>query len=96
MKQAEGGDFGAAWGGIASLQITLPVVWTEARHRGLTSPTWLRGCRRAGPPRRPSREGRDRVGKDADLCILAPDEPFTVEPHRLHHRNPGTPYAGAP
>ena len=30
-----GGDFGTAWGGIASLQLGLPVVWTAARARGV-------------------------------------------------------------
>ena len=27
--------------------------------------------------------------------VLAPDEPFTVDPERLLHRNRVTPYAGA-
>ncbi len=95
MKQVEGGDFGAAWGGIASLQITLPVVWTEARTRGLTLAD-LASWMSVGPARLAglTSKGGIEVGKDADLCILAPDEPFTVEPHRLHHRNPGTPYDG--
>src|SRR5208282_3414859 len=34
MKLAEEGDFLRAWGGIASLQLSLPAVWTEARARG--------------------------------------------------------------
>jgi allantoinase len=41
-----------------------------------------------------TRKGRLEVGADADLCVFAPDEAFTVEPSRLHHRNPVTPYAG--
>ncbi len=36
LKHLDTGDFGAAWGGIASLQIGLPAVWTEARRRGFT------------------------------------------------------------
>src|SRR5690625_2249126 len=35
LKHLETGDFGTAWGGIASLQISLPVVWTAARARGI-------------------------------------------------------------
>src|SRR5262249_59783360 len=34
LKQRETGDFGAAWGGISSLQLGLPAVWTQARRRG--------------------------------------------------------------
>ncbi|MCA1556269.1 MAG: allantoinase AllB, partial [Acidobacteria bacterium] len=33
LKRREAGDFLAAWGGIASLQLRLPAVWTEARKR---------------------------------------------------------------
>ena len=36
MKLRESGDFMKAWGGIASLQLRLPVVWTEARRRGFS------------------------------------------------------------
>jgi allantoinase len=95
MKQVAGGDFGAAWGGIASLQIALPVVWTEARTRGFTLAdvaSWMS----EGPARLAglTSKGGIELGKDADLCIVAPDERFTVEPHRLYHRNPGTPYDG--
>jgi allantoinase len=34
------------------------------------------------------------VGADADFCVLEPDRSFAVEPERLEHRNPVTPYAG--
>ena len=34
LKHLESGDFTAAWGGIAGLQLSLPVIWTEARQRG--------------------------------------------------------------
>jgi allantoinase len=39
-------------------------------------------------------KGRISVGADADLAEFAPDEEFTVDPQRLHHRHPLTPYAG--
>ena len=35
LKLLDTGDFGAAWGGIASVQLTLPIIWTEARRRGI-------------------------------------------------------------
>ena len=89
------GDFGSAWGGIASLQLGLPLVWTEARRRGFGLADVVRWM-----ASRPAAlvgldtKGSVEVGRDADLVVFAPDEPFTVDPARLHHRNPVTPYAG--
>lgn len=96
MKLRESGDFMKAWGGIASLQLRLPVVWTEARRRGfslLDVARWL--C--ANPARQVSlapQKGSIVVGKDADIVIWNPDEQFTVTPSTLHHRHKLTPYAG--
>ena len=95
MKELGSGDFGAAWGGISSLQLGLPVVWTQARRRGFTLAdvaVWMaeRPARLAGL----SGKGRIAPGYDADFCVFAPDESFTVDPARLHHRHPVTPYAG--
>ena len=39
-------------------------------------------------------KGRIAPGFDADFCVFAPDESFVVDPQRLHHRHPVTPYAG--
>ncbi len=95
LKALDTGRFAEAWGGISSLQLSLPVVWSEARRRGhglAEVVRWM--C--AGPANRVglSRKGRIAVGADADFCVLAPDEAFVVEPERLRHRNPSTPYAG--
>jgi allantoinase len=96
MKLRETGDFMKAWGGIASLQLRLPVVWTEARRRGfslLDVTRWVCG----NPARQVSlapRKGTIAVGSDADIVIWNPDEPFTVTPDALHHRHKLTPYAG--
>jgi allantoinase len=95
LKRLGDGDFGAAWGGIASLQLGLPIVWTQARTRGVGLPPIVR-CMAEQPAELAGlrRKGRIAVGADADLVGFAPDETFTVDPARLHHRNPVTPYAG--
>jgi allantoinase len=95
LKRLDSGDFADAWGGIASLQVGLPVVWTQARRRGhrladvvrwmAERPAEIAGLRR---------KGRIAPGYDADLVVFAPDESLVVDPARLHHRHPVTPYAG--
>jgi allantoinase len=93
LKQLETGDFGAAWGGIASLQLGLPVVWTEARRRGHRLPDVVRWmAERPAALVGLARKGRIAPGHDADLTVFAPDATVTVG--RLHHKNPITPYAG--
>jgi allantoinase len=95
LKRLDVGDFGLAWGGISSLQIGLPAVWTGARARGHTLSDVVRWM--AEQPARLAglqRKGRLAVGGDADFCIFAPDQSFRVDAQRLHHRNPVTPYAG--
>jgi allantoinase len=93
LKRLDVGDFGLAWGGIAGLQVSLPVVWTGARERGGTLSDVARWMSEA-PARLAglSRKGGIDVGKDADLVAFAADARFTVG--RLEHRNPLTPYAG--
>jgi allantoinase len=93
LKRLDVGDFGLAWGGIASLQVGLPAVWSGARARGVPLAEvvrWMSAApaRQAGLPTK----GAIAVGKDADLVAFAPEARWTVE--RLLHRNPVTPYAG--
>lgn len=97
MKKLEKGDFFDAWGGIASLQLSLSVVWTEARKRGFSLTQlvkWL--CE--GPARLAGltgKKGAIAAGHDADLVIWNPDAAFRVDPAQLQHRHKVTPYAGA-
>jgi len=96
LKCADTGDFGVAWGGIASLQLGLPLVWSAARARGhgladvvrwmAAGPAALAGFRT---------KGAVRPGAAADLVAFAPDAEVVVDPGSLHHRHPVTPYAGA-
>ncbi len=95
LKRFDTGDFGTAWGGIASLQIGLPAVWTQARSRGFSMREVVRWMA-ARPAELASlqHKGRIAVGSAADLCVFAPEETFLVDPARLHHKNPITPYTG--
>ncbi|MDQ1616215.1 MAG: allantoinase [Actinomycetota bacterium] len=95
VKALGSGDFGAAWGGISSLQLGLALVWTEARRRGIGLDRVVRWMSQ-GPADLVGlgRKGRIAVGADADLVRFAPEETFTVDPAALHHRHPLTPYAG--
>jgi allantoinase len=90
------GDFASAWGGIASLQFVLPIVWTEARRRGFSIEDIVRWCS-AAPARLARLEGKGALvaGYDADLTIWAPEETFTVTPGLIRHRHKVTPYLGA-
>jgi allantoinase len=95
LKLRDTGDFGLAWGGLAGLQLDLPAVWTGARERGLPLrdlADWM--ARRPAELAGLMTKGRIAVGYDADLCVLAPDERFTVDVSKLHHRNPISAYAG--
>jgi allantoinase len=95
LKRLEVGDFGLAWGGIASLEVGLAVVWTEARRRGFSLADVVRWMAE-GPARLVGleRKGRIAVGYDADLCVFAPDERVVVDPARLQQRHPVTAYGG--
>jgi allantoinase len=96
LKQLDTGDLSRAWGGIASLQLALPAVWTEARGRGF-APEDLARWMAAGPAslvHLTGRKGTIAPGSDADLLVVDPEARFTVDPSLLHHRHPATPYAG--
>jgi allantoinase len=95
MKRKDTGDFFAAWGGIASLELALAAVWTSARSRGYPVgrlAEWL--CR--GPARfagLSQRKGSIATGHDADLVIWNPEASLRVDPEKLHQRHKQTPYA---
>ncbi|HKS43971.1 MAG TPA: allantoinase AllB [Amycolatopsis sp.] len=95
LKRFDTGDFGQAWGGISGLQLGLPAVWTEARRRGFTLSDVVRWM-----AERPAGlaglcgKGTIEPGRDADLCVFAPEEEFVVDAKSLRHRNPVSAYHG--
>lgn len=95
MKATEG-DFFSAWGGIASLQLSLSAVWTGARDRRL-KPERIAQWMSAAPARLAglqSRKGALAAGYDADIVVWDPETHFVVDASELLHRHKVTPYAG--
>ena len=97
IKCLDSGRFDQAWGGVASIQLSLPILWTAARERGIgleriaqwmsTAPAELAGLS--------ARKGAIALGRDADLVVFDPEEPWTIDASALHHRHSITPYDGA-
>ena len=94
-KRLDVGNFGLAWGGIASVQLGLPAVWTAARTRGVPL-TAVVGWMAAAPAALVGLTDRGAIapGRRADFSVFAPDASFVVDPAKLRHRNPISPYAG--
>ena len=96
LKRLDTGDFLAAWGGIASLELSLAAVWTAARARGFgleDTARWmsLKPARLAGLE---TRKGAIAPGRDADFVVFEPDVEWEVDGSRLRQRHAITPYAG--
>lgn len=96
LKQPTTGNFAAAWGGISSLQLGLPLVWTQAQARDFGVPDLARWMCSA-----PARlagiaafKGQIAPGYDADLVVWDPDSSFKVRGAALQHRHKQTPYDG--
>jgi allantoinase len=94
MKRFAEGNFQTAWGGITGLSVALPVMYTEARTRGLSltdiarwmaeAPAKLVGCQ--------LQKGKIAAGYDADLVVFDEASDFAVTRERLHHRHSYSPY----
>ncbi len=94
--EMKSGNFAQAWGGIASLSLALPIIWTEARMRGFTLNNiarWMteQPAKLAGIS---GIKGEIARGFDADFVIFDPDASFKVTPDRLHYRHPVSAYMG--
>jgi len=96
MKRLAEGNFQTAWGGIASLSVALPLMWTESSRRGFTlldlvrwmaeGPARLAGCE--------ARKGRIAAGYDADFVVFDADRELVLTEDKLYYRHPVSPYLG--
>jgi allantoinase len=96
LKRMQEGDIARAWGGIASLQLSLSIVWTEAKRRKIafekiaalmtTGPATLAGLGH--------RKGKLAAGYDADIIAFDRNAQFVVKTEHVQHRHKVTPYAG--
>ena len=96
MKRLDEGNFRTAWGGISSLSLALPVMWTEANGRGFTLidiarwmaevPARLAGCE--------SHKGRLAKDFDADFVVFEPEAEFIAREEHLAYHHRVSPYLG--
>lgn len=95
LKIFDQGDFQGAWGGIASLQLGLSIIWSQAKNRNISlwqvvkwmsqKPAELVGL---------ASKGGIAVGMDGDLVEFNTEKSFMVDPKKLFHKNSITPYQG--
>ena len=96
LKRMDEGDIARAWGGIASLQFGLPIVWTEAKRRGIAFEKIVY-LMTAGPATLAGlggRKGTLAAGYDADIVVFDPEARFVVRNEHVQHRHKVTPYMG--
>ena len=94
IKELQSGDLTKAWGGISSIQLALPVLWTAARKHQASlvqlaqwlceKPALLAGQQAA--------RGKIAKGMLADLVIWDAEQTFRVTPEQIHHKHKITPY----
>ena len=96
LKEIESGDFMKAWGGIASIQFALPVLFTAAKKRNCSfadiakwlceNPAKLAGLQ--------NKKGRIEKGLDADLIVVDDEKTFVVDEAGCHHKHKVSSYMG--
>ncbi len=89
MKQAD--DFFAVWGGISGCQSLLAATLELE-----LAPSEVARLTATSPARRLGLEGKGSLapGMDADIVLIDPSRPTTLEAADLHYRHPHSPYLG--
>jgi allantoinase len=101
-EEQEKGDFFASWGGISSVGLGLPILWTEATARSSSTKTPLtitdvvRLCavNTAKQVGLSHRKGALRPGLDADICVFDDGKEWKVGREQMLFRNKVSPYQG--
>lgn len=102
------GSFFSAWGGISSVGLGLPILWTElSRRKGLTASPEDTNTKRALQDivrlccaNTAAQVGLERQkgdllpGFDADICVFDDTAEWVVEPSTMLFRNKCSPYQG--
>jgi len=85
------GEFGSAWGGIASCQST-----RELLLKGELDPGFVAELTATAPAERfgIARKGRIAPGYDADLALIDPHAPYRLAAEDLRYRHRISPYVG--
>ena len=101
MKRSggDGGDgrWDSAWGGIATLGLALPVLWTGMARRGVGLEKigkWM-GTEPSKLPGLTGRKGAIATGADADFVVFDPEARWKVTREDLHFRHKLSAYLGA-
>ncbi|HXC04074.1 MAG TPA: amidohydrolase family protein, partial [Bacteroidia bacterium] len=96
LKKTETGNLQEAWGGIAGIQFSLPLVWTIARKKGFSikQVSDLMSARVADFIGLGTQKGYIRKGYDADLMVWDPSEQFKIKEETIRFRHKITPYLG--
>jgi allantoinase len=101
--EKERGDFFASWGGISSVGLGLPILWTEATARSSSAESRsidildvVRLCavNTAKQVGLSHKKGALRAGMDADVCVFDDQGTFVVEREQMLFRNKVSPYQG--
>ncbi|EMD85789.1 hypothetical protein COCC4DRAFT_152171 [Bipolaris maydis ATCC 48331] len=98
QDSAAKGDFFGAWGGISSVGLGLPILWTEGTKRfdnsSFSIEDIVRWCCKntAKQVGLEQSKGDIGVGFDADIVVFDDEAEFMVEPSTMLFRNKVSPY----
>jgi allantoinase len=96
LKKIDSGNFKEAWGGIASLQFSLPVMWTWMKENdfSVSDLSRLMSFNVARFLSLEKSKGKIEKGFDADLVVWNPESKFRVRQSMILHQHKITPYEG--